>query len=210
MSRRRGFTFSKVSLRPPTITESLPSCSVITLPATGESTMSAPFSRTLAATSLLYAGLTVLISTPIFPGVTAASIPSGPFITAPSAAEFVTIENTKSDDAATARGESAHFIPFLTSHSAFERVRLYPVTPCPFPSSLFTISLPITPSPTKPKFAMNSSSPANHSKLEPATDTRDKRPNPKRMSHHQVLLEHFLLLLKTKNRELPTLPSPNH
>ncbi len=106
------------------MTESFPSCSVITLPETGESTMSPPFSRTLAATSRLYAGLTVLISTKILPGVTPASIPSGPCITAPSAAEFVTIENAKSDAATTARGESAHFIPFLTSHSAFDRVRL--------------------------------------------------------------------------------------
>ena len=86
--------------------------------------MSPPFSRTLAATSRLNAGLKVLISTKILPGVTPASIPSGPFITAPSAAEFVTIENVTSAAATTARGESAHFIPFLMSHSAFERVRL--------------------------------------------------------------------------------------
>ncbi len=86
--------------------------------------MSPPFSRTLPAISRLYAGLTVLISTKILPGVTPASIPSGPSITAPSALEFVTIENAKSDAATTARGESAHFIPFLTSHSAFDRVRL--------------------------------------------------------------------------------------
>src|SRR6267143_4661164 len=60
MSCSTGFTFSKASFRPPTITESFPSFSVITLPGTGESTMSPPFSRTLAATSRLYAGLTVL------------------------------------------------------------------------------------------------------------------------------------------------------
>jgi hypothetical protein len=41
-----------------------------------------------------------------------------------NAAEFVTIEKITSDPDATARGESAHFMPFLTSHSAFERVRL--------------------------------------------------------------------------------------
>src|SRR5882672_2614694 len=159
MSCKSGFTFSKVSLRPPTITDNFPSCSVITLPETGESTMSPPFSRTLAATSRLYAGLTVLISTKILPGVTPASIPSGPFITAPSAAEFVTMENVTSAAATTARGESAHFIPFLTSHSAFERVRLLPVTLWPFPSSRFTISPPITPSPTNPRFAMYPYSP---------------------------------------------------
>src|SRR5712692_6351694 len=53
ISSKSGFTFSKVSFRPPTITESFPSCSVITLPETGESTMSPPFSLTLAATSRL-------------------------------------------------------------------------------------------------------------------------------------------------------------
>src|ERR1700687_2394544 len=134
MSCSNGFTFSNVSLRPPTITDNFPSCSVITLPETGESTMSPPFSRTLAAISRLYAGLTVLISTKILPGFTAASIPSGPFITAPSAAEFVTMENVTSAASTTARGESAQFMPFLTSHSAFERVRLEPVTLWPFPS----------------------------------------------------------------------------
>src|SRR5713226_1629879 len=165
MSSNSGLTFSNVSFRPPTITESFPSCSVITLPETGESTMSPPFSLTLPATSRLYAGLTVLMSAKILPGAAPASIPSGPFITAPSAAEFVTIENAKSEAATTARAESAHFIPFLTSHSAFDRVRLYPVTLWPFPSSRFTISLPITPSPTNPSFAMNPSSPAKNLQL---------------------------------------------
>src|ERR1700675_3970389 len=156
MSSSNGFTFSKVSLRPPTITESFPSCSVITLPDTGASTMSPPFSRIFPAISRLNAGLTVLISTNNFPGVAAAIIPSGPFITAPSAAEFVTIEKITSDSATTARGVSAHFIPFLISHSAFERVRLYPVTLCPLLSSRFTISLPITPRPTNPNLAKTS------------------------------------------------------
>src|SRR5437899_482097 len=155
MSCSSGFTFSNVSLRPPTITESFPSCSVITLPDTGESTRSPPFSLTLAASSRLNAGLTVLMSTKILPGVTPASIPSEPFITAPNAAVFVTMENVKSAAPTTARGVSAHFMPFLTSHSAFERVRLYPVTLWPWLSSRFTISLPITPSPTNPRLAIN-------------------------------------------------------
>src|SRR5882757_5985944 len=162
ISSSKDFTFSNVSLRPPTITESFPSCSVITLPDTGASPMSPPFSRIFPAISRLNAGLTVLISTNNFPGVTAAIMPSGPFIMAPSAAEFVTIEKITSDSATTARGESAHFIPFLISHSAFERVRLYPVTLCPLLSSRFTISLPITPRPTNPNFAKTSPLP-NHS-----------------------------------------------
>ena len=62
-SSNSGLTRSKVSFRPATITESFPCISVITLPDTGESIMSAPFSRTLAASPRLAAGLTVLIST---------------------------------------------------------------------------------------------------------------------------------------------------
>ncbi len=38
--------------------------------------------------------------------------------------EFVTIERTKSVEAATARGESANFSPLSMSHWALERVRL--------------------------------------------------------------------------------------
>src|ERR1700757_5475727 len=68
MSKSNGLTFSKVSLRPPTITESFPSWSVITLPDTGDSTMSPPFSRIFPAISRLNAGLTVLISTNSFSG----------------------------------------------------------------------------------------------------------------------------------------------
>src|ERR1700678_2800730 len=50
MSSKIGFRRSNVSRRPPTITDSFPSCRVITLPETGASIMSAPFSRVLAAT----------------------------------------------------------------------------------------------------------------------------------------------------------------
>src|SRR2546425_1067928 len=155
MSFCSAFPFSNVPLPPPTIPERFPSCSVITLPDTGESTRSPLFSLTLAASSRLNAGLPVLMSPKIFPGVPPASIPSEPFITAPNAAVFVTMENVKSAAPTTARGVSAHFMPFLTSHSAFERVRLYPVTLWPLLSSRFTISLPITPSPTNPRLAIN-------------------------------------------------------
>src|SRR5215469_2796713 len=163
MSCSSDFTFSNVSLRPPAITESLPSCKVITLPETGESTRSPPFSRTFSAISRLNAGLTVLRSTRILPGFTPASIPSGPFITAANAAELVTMESVMSLALTTSLGVFAHFIPFCISHSAFERVRLYPVTVWPLPSSRFTISLPITPKPTNPRFAMKLSLPLNRS-----------------------------------------------
>src|SRR6266576_3960420 len=128
MSSSSGFTFSKVALRPPAITESLPSCKVITLPETGASNRSPPFSRTFSASSRLNAGPTVLISTKILPGFTPASIPSGPFITAANAAELVTMESVMSLALTTSLGVFAHFIPFLMSHPAFERVRLYPDT----------------------------------------------------------------------------------
>ena len=52
---------------------------MITLPETGESTMSAPFSRTLAASARLTVGLTVLMSMKILPALMPASMPSWPF-----------------------------------------------------------------------------------------------------------------------------------
>ena len=54
MSSSSGLTRSNVSLRPPTMTESLPCWSVITLPETGASTMSAPFARTFSASALAH------------------------------------------------------------------------------------------------------------------------------------------------------------
>ena len=57
--------------RPPTIIESLPCSSVMTLPDTGASTMSAPCSRTFAASARLTAGLTVLMSMSSLPGTEA-------------------------------------------------------------------------------------------------------------------------------------------
>src|SRR5215472_3273278 len=198
MSRSSGFSFSNVSFPPPTITESLPSCSVITLPETGASTRSLPSARTFAAKSRLTAGLTVLISTKSFPGPAPASIPSGPFITAASATEFVTIEKVTSDASTTARGESAHFIPFFSSHSAFERVRLYPVTSCPLLSSRFTISLPITPSPTNPNLATHLScsspfSPCGRSSPRPSLHTSTPS---RRNLLFTSSLDYFLLLTR--------------
>src|SRR5947199_89324 len=72
--------------------------------------------------------LCVITSTKILPGFTPASIPSGPFITAANAAELVTMESVMSLALTTSLGVFAHFIPFLMSHAAFERVRLYPDT----------------------------------------------------------------------------------
>ena len=86
--------------------------------------MSAPFSRTFAASARLTVGLTVLMSMKILPALKPASIPSGPSVIAVMAAELVTMANMKSEALATARGESAHCIPFSTSHCALERVRL--------------------------------------------------------------------------------------
>ena len=66
---QQRFNLSKVSFLPPTMTENLPSCRVMTLPETGASTMSAPFSRTLAARARLTVGLTVLMSMKILPAL---------------------------------------------------------------------------------------------------------------------------------------------
>ena len=124
MSLSSGFMRSNVSFRPPTIIDSLPSTSVTTLPDTGESIMSAPFSRTFAAMARLVAGLTVLMSTNTLPALRPAIIPSGPSAMARSASELVTMAMVTSTDWLTARGESAHFMPLSISHCAFARVRL--------------------------------------------------------------------------------------
>ena len=63
MSRRIGDTRSNAAASPPTMTESLPCSSVITLPDTGASSMTAPRSATRSASARLAAGLTVLMST---------------------------------------------------------------------------------------------------------------------------------------------------
>src|SRR5271167_4932209 len=154
ISRSKSFKRSKVSLRPPTITESLPCCRVITLPDTGASIMSAPFSRTFAASARLTSGLTVLMSMWNLPAPIPASDPSGPSVTAASAAAFVTIVNVTSDAAAAPLGESAKFIPLSINHCALERVRLKPVTACPFSSRRATMLPPITPRPMNPSFAI--------------------------------------------------------
>src|ERR1700730_8956315 len=124
------------------------------LPETGASTMSAPFSRTFAHTTRLKAGLTVLISISTLPASKPARTPSGPSIMEFKASDVVTIENVKSQAVATSRGEAAHCIPFSIRRSALARVRLYPLTACPFWSKRKTISLPITPRPTKPSLAI--------------------------------------------------------
>jgi hypothetical protein len=98
------------------------------LPETGASTISAPFSLTFAATARLTSGLTVLMSMTTLPAESPASRPSGPLVTASSEAEFVTITKMKSAAWQTAFGDPANVIPFSTSQSAFDLVRLYPVT----------------------------------------------------------------------------------
>src|ERR1700740_3783861 len=118
--------------------------------------MSAPFSRTLEASARLAAGLTVLMSIRTLLALNPARNPSGPSATVFSASVFVTMHNVISAAAETARGVSPHFMPRSTSHCAFARVRLYPVTTCPLSSSRLTIWPPITPSPMKPTFAMRS------------------------------------------------------
>ena len=94
------------------------------LPETGESTMSAPRARTFSTVSRLTTGLTVLMSTTIFPGPRPAMKPSGPSATPSSAAESVTITKITSAACATSRGVLPHFMPLSSSHCAFDFVRL--------------------------------------------------------------------------------------
>src|SRR5712671_2594812 len=124
--------------------------------------MSAPFSRTLEASARLAEGLTVLMSISNLPALSPARNPSFPSATDLRASVFVTIEKVTSAAAETARGESPHFMLRSTSHCAFERVRLYPVTTCPLSSSLFTIWLPIVPSPMNPRFAIRRGPQSQH------------------------------------------------
>src|SRR5262245_42661085 len=81
-------------------------------------------------------------------------MPFAPLVTARKADVLATMEKTISVFSATALGVSAHFIPRSSSHCAFVFVRLYPVTECPASRSRFTIRLPMTPKPTKPRFAI--------------------------------------------------------
>ena len=127
------------------MTESLPCSRVTTLPDTGASTISAPFSRTLAARARLTAGLTVLMSISTFPAPMPASNPSAPYATSSTAEEFVTITKVRSAAWHTARGESAHFMPLSINHCAFDRVAVYPVTVCPFSISLRAFDRPLRP-----------------------------------------------------------------
>src|SRR5581483_2420316 len=97
---------------------------------------------------------TVLISTYTLPALIPAMTPLGPAATSSSAAELVSMESVTSAVSQTARGESPQRMPLSISHCAFERVRLKPVTVCPFSSSRLTMRLPITPNPMYPRFAI--------------------------------------------------------
>src|SRR6267143_2065538 len=116
--------------------------------------MSAPFSRTLEASTRLAEGLTVLMSIRTLPALNPARNLPGPSETDFKASVLETIEKVTYAAAETEREEYPQLIPRSTSHCAFERLRLYPVTTCPLSSSLFIIWLPITPSPMNPKFAI--------------------------------------------------------
>src|SRR3990172_6673121 len=153
MACRIGWTRLKAARAPPTMIESLPCSSVLTLPETGASSICAPRAATCVARSALTAGLTVLMSTYTFPCASPASSPAGPSVIARSAPVSRTMLNVTSAARATAAGVSPHCIPASTSHSALALVRLYPTTMCPASSSRLTMRLPMTPRPTNPRWA---------------------------------------------------------
>ena len=70
------------------------------------------------------AGLTVLMSTYIFPGPNPAKIPPGPPVTASRASVSDTMVMVTWEEAATSRGVSFQRIPISTSHWARDLVRL--------------------------------------------------------------------------------------
>src|SRR5882672_1424697 len=85
-------------------------------------------------------------------------MPSGPPVTAFTAAVFVTIVKVISLSAATSRGLSAQRAPASSSGSAFSRVRFQTVTVWPASSRRRTTPPPITPRPTKPSSAIQRTS----------------------------------------------------
>src|SRR5262245_41936698 len=85
-------------------------------------------------------------------GLRPAMMPSGPSAISRTAAASVTIENTMSEAAATARGLSAKRIPALISGSALVRERFQPVTAWPAAISRGTMPAPMAPSPMNPIF----------------------------------------------------------
>src|SRR6516162_6483971 len=81
-----------------------------------------------------------------------AMMPSPPSATARTAAASVTIENTTSEAAATARGVGASRMPAAINDSAFCLLRFQPVTAWPAAMSRGTMPAPMAPRPTKPMF----------------------------------------------------------
>src|SRR3989304_5427211 len=106
MACRIGWTRLKAARSPPTMIESLPCSSVLTLPETGASSICPPRAATCVARSALTAGLTVLMSTYTFPCASPASSPAGPSVIARSAPVSRTMLKVTSAARATAAGGS--------------------------------------------------------------------------------------------------------
>ena len=79
-------------------------------------------------------------------------MPSSPSATARTALASVTMENTISASAAAARGVGAQRMPASISGAALSGERFQPVTACPAAKRRGTMSCPMAPKPTKPKF----------------------------------------------------------
>ena len=97
---------------------SVPVSASWTLPETGASSIAAPSARARSASAVLASGLTVLMSTQIFPAASPASRPSGPAAIASSAASSVTMLKTTSAVSATSRGVSRQTRPSSSSGAA--------------------------------------------------------------------------------------------
>ncbi len=138
---------------------SVPLSASWTLPETGASSIAAPSARACSASARLAPGLTVLMSTQIFPAVRPARSPSEPAAIVSSAASSVTMLNTTSAVSATSRGVSRQTRPRSSSGSALALVRFQPTSGWPEASRRPATRPPIAPRPTNPIVVMPPASP---------------------------------------------------
>ena len=133
----------------------MPSVAGWTLPATGTSQKSAPFSRARSAARRDAAGVTVEKSSQIFPEERPATRPSGPSATASSAAGSASIVQTTSAAAAASRGLVATVAP--SSARGRSALRFQTVRGKPAWRIRRAMGVPIAPRPRKATRVMRAS-----------------------------------------------------
>src|SRR5579859_2396000 len=149
-TQRTSRAFSRSALSPPTRSESVPSRARNSMPVTGESRKPILLAPRAAPISRATDGWIVVMSTTTVPSRAPWTAPSGPRITAFTAAESVTIVITKSAPSAAARGEAAWRAPAATSSAAFDGSRFHTARRFPASSSRRAIARPMIPRPMNP------------------------------------------------------------